>query len=88
MKKIIKDQATIEFLAFSIALDLPTADQTRYRTHLPLFGQIEPAMSTYKIMGTKIELSLVKTDERSWPVLRSDEKRTTEIIQVERAGKA
>ena len=39
-------------------------------------------------MGTKMELNLVKADSSSWPVLRSDEQRTGEIIQVGRAGRA
>lgn len=88
LKKIIKEQAKVGFSASSIALDLPTADSTRYKTEVPLFAQINPAKSTYKILGTKLELSLVKVDGSSWPVLRSDERRTAEIIQVGRAGRA
>ena len=88
LKKIIKQQAKVEFSASSIALDLPTANSTRYKTELPLFAQINAAESTYKVMGTKLELSLVKLDGTSWPVLRSDERRTAEIIQVGRAARA
>ncbi|MCJ1470189.1 hypothetical protein MMC07_008834, partial [Pseudocyphellaria aurata] len=88
LKKIIKEQAEVEFSSSSVALDLPTADSTRYKTEIPLFAQIDPVKSTYKILGTKLELSLVKLDGSSWPVLRSDERRTTEIIQVGRAGRA
>ena len=39
-------------------------------------------------MGTKMELTLVKADGNSWPVLRADERRTGEIIQVGNAGRA
>lgn len=88
LKKIIKEQAKVEFSASFVALDLPTADSTRYKTQVPLFAQIDAAKSTYKILGTKLELSLVKRDESSWPVLRNDERRTAEIIQVGRAGRA
>lgn len=38
-------------------------------------------------MGTKLEVNLVKADGASWPVLRSDEARTGEIIQVGKAGR-
>lgn len=41
----------------------------------------------YKIMGTKLEMTLVKADRISWPVLRNDEP-VTEIIQVGQAGRA
>lgn len=88
LKKIVKEQAKVEFSSSSIALDLPTADSTRYKTEVPLFAQINAAKSTYKILGTKLELSLFKVDGSSWPVLRSDERRTAEIIQVGRPGTA
>ena len=39
-------------------------------------------------MGTKVDFTLLKSDGASWPVLRGDEKRTGEIIQVGRAGRA
>ena len=35
-----------------------------------------------------MELTLVKADAVSWPTLRSDEQRTSEIIQIGRAGVA
>ena len=38
-------------------------------------------------MGTKLELTLAKADGTSWPVLRSDDKLTGEVIQVGRAGR-
>ena len=70
-------------------LDLPTSDNRRYNTEFPLFGQIDTARSTYKITGTKLEMTLAKADGTSWPTLRSDEQRiTNEIIQVGRAGRA
>lgn len=72
----------------TVTLDLPTADNKRYKTDVPLFGRIDTAQSKYKIMGTKLELSLAKMDGSSWPTLRSDEQRTSEIIQVGKAGRA
>lgn len=87
LKKIIKDQAKVDFDVSSVTLDLRTANHTRYKNVIPLFGQIDTANSTFKIMGTKLELTLVKADRTSWPVLRSDE-RVTEIIQVGQAGRA
>jgi hypothetical protein len=60
----------------------------RYKAEVELYGSIDTAASSFKIMGTKLELTLVKLDGASWPVLRADEKRTGEIIQVGRAGRA
>ena len=87
LKKIDKSRARVEFTSpTTISLDLPTADQKRYEKKMPLFGPIDQAKSTFKIMGTKLELTLVKADGAGWPTLRSDEQRTSEIIQVGQAG--
>ena len=89
LKKIDKARAHVSFPSpTTVLLDLPTADQKRYKTELPLFGQIEPNKSSFKIMGTKLELTLAKADALGWPVLRSDENRGNDIIQVGKAGRA
>ena len=80
----------MDFAPTGISLDLVTTDSPpkRYKTVVPLFGPIDSAASSSKIMGTKLEVSLVKADGSSWPVLRSDEQRTGEIIQVGKAARA
>jgi len=90
LKKIDKANAKVDFLPTELSLDLPTTDASpkRYKSVIPLFGAIDTEASTFKIMGTKLEVSFVKADGASWPVLRSDEQRTGEIIQVGRAGRA
>ena len=89
LKKIDKGYAQVEFISqTAVLLDLPTADKKRFKAELPLFGHIDPVRSTYKITGTKLEMTLAKVDGVSWPTLRSDELRTSEIIQVGSAGRA
>ena len=89
LKKIDKGLAEVNFVSpATVLLDLPTADNKRYKNRLPLYGNIDTTRSTYKIMGTKLEMTLLKADELSWPTLRSDEQRTSEIIQIGRAGRA
>ena len=70
----------------TIDLDLPTSDAKRYRAIVPLFGAINPEKSKFTILGTKLEVVLAKAEVSSWPVLRSDDRHTGEIIQVGRAG--
>lgn len=53
-----------------------------------MFATIKPEESKFRILGTKLEMTLVKSDGASWPVLRSDDKPTGEMIQVGRAGRA
>jgi len=80
----------VEFSLQDILVDLPTSDNPpkRYKATVPLFGPIDTESSKFKIMGTKLEVTLVKADGASWPTLRSDEQRTGEIIQVGKAGRA
>jgi len=89
LKKINKETAKVEFSSTELSLDLPTTDASpkRYKAVVPLFGTIDPSSSSFKIMGTKLEVTFVKASGSSWPVLRSDEQRTGEIIQVGRAGR-
>lgn len=89
MKKIKKEVAKVDFKAKEIDLDLTTSDPTpkRYTETVPLFGDIDIEKSSFKILGTKLELTLVKADGASWPVFRNDEQLTGEILQIGRAGK-
>ncbi|RFU35978.1 hypothetical protein B7463_g342, partial [Scytalidium lignicola] len=90
LKKINKDVAKVEFTSSTtLDLDLITTDNPpkRYKAAVPLFGEIDPAASSFKIMGTKLELNLVKADGASWPTLRNDEARTGEILQIGKAGR-
>lgn len=89
LKKIDPARAIIKFSSpADIQLDLPTTDKKRYKTAIPLYGLIDPEKSSFKIMGTKLEMSLVKADGSGWPHLRSDERSTGEIIQVGKAARA
>jgi hypothetical protein len=89
LKKIDKSKATVDFAGErEVKLDLPTSDGKRYEALVPLFGSIDTEKSTFKVMGTKLEMTLAKKDGASWPVLRSDERTTGEILQIGRAARA
>lgn len=90
LKKINKETAKVEFKDKAIALDLVTTDAPpkRYTAEVPLYGAIDTEKSTHKILGTKLEVNLVKADGASWPVLRGDEALTGQILQIGRAGRA
>jgi len=89
LKKIDKDKAKVEFQDRAVDLDLPTTDTPvkRYKKLVQLWGAIDPAKSTFKVLGTKLEVSLAKADGASWPVLRAEDRPTGEILQVGRAGR-
>ncbi|KAK3204011.1 hypothetical protein GRF29_106g1346386 [Pseudopithomyces chartarum] len=87
LKKIEKDSAKVTFHDNHVELDLRTSDSKRYATDFLLYGTVKPEDCKYRILGTKLELTLVKADAAAWPVLRSDDKPTGEMIQVGRAGR-
>lgn len=88
LKKIVKEESSVTFGEQSVKLDLKTSDATPkvFRKEIELFGPIDGEKSSFKILGTKLELNLVKADGQAWPVLKADDERTGEIIQVGRAG--
>jgi hypothetical protein len=78
----------VDFKSTLVNLDLRTTDNKRYQAEFPLFATIKPEESKFRILGTKLEMTLAKADGTSWAVLRSDDKPTGEMIQVGRAGRA
>ncbi|EXM10611.1 HSP20-like chaperone [Fusarium oxysporum II5] len=90
LKKIDKSTAKIELEPKQLNLDLTTTDSPpkRYTAEVPLYASIDPKKSSYRVLGTKLEFVLAKSDGTSWPVLRGDEALTGEILQVGRAGRA
>jgi len=89
LKKIDKETSTVKFTSDSVVdLDLHTSDKKHYKTSLELYGKINAEKSNFKILGTKLELTLAKADGASWPVLKADDPHTGSILQVGRAGVA
>ncbi|BDD59469.1 Integrin beta-1-binding protein 2 [Monascus purpureus] len=88
LKKIDKENARVEFSSKSIAFDLPTTDNKRFKDTYSLFAAIDPEKSQFRVLGTKLELTLAKADGTSWPVLRSDDKWSGERIQIGQAARA
>jgi hypothetical protein len=87
LKKIDKERSKVEFAdSETVDLDLHTGDSKNYQTSMKLFGPIKPEQSSFKIMGTKLELTIVKAEAVGWPVLRADDPHTGSIIQAGRAG--
>lgn len=89
LKKIDKAKSKVIFSSpTTLDLDLLTTDNKRFASAISLYAPIDTKASVFKIMGTKLELTMVKADGTAWPVLRSDERPTGEIIQIGRAGRA
>lgn len=86
LKNINRDTATVTFPdSTSMAVDLPTSDNKRFKQTMPLFAAVDVEKCKWKVMKTKFEGVLVKQEAGGWPTLRRDERGTGERIQVGKA---
>lgn len=90
LKKIDAKRSRVEFLADGegVEVDLRTADGKRYANSLHFYGKVRPEESGFKVLGTKLELTIVKAEPVGWQVLRAEDPLTGSIIQAGRAGTA
>ncbi|KAK9356200.1 HSP20-like chaperone [Lipomyces doorenjongii] len=72
-KKCDESKSSIEFFEDSLALDLMHLGTKRFKTEFQLYGPIVPEKSKYKVMGTKVEITLAKANGLSWGGLRAGE---------------
>ncbi|KAA1474855.1 chord-domain-containing protein [Dentipellis sp. KUC8613] len=73
-KQADKERSSIAFEENQIHLDILLPGPKRFRRSLKLFGPIDAATSTYKYYGTKVELTLKKSDARSWTLLEKTDR--------------
>jgi hypothetical protein len=89
LKKIDAAKSSVKFSGpETIDFDLTTSDGKHYVASVPLYGETVPAENKFKVMGTKLELTLKKADSEGWPVLRKTDQHTGQIIQSGNAGMA
>ncbi|KAI4152989.1 MAG: hypothetical protein LQ340_002577 [Diploschistes diacapsis] len=75
VKGVPNDKAAIDIQPGSIAISFPLPTGSDYDFSLdPLFARIDPSSSSYKILSTKIELTLQKAEPgRKWHSLEGTE---------------
>lgn len=89
LKKIDKERAKVEFQKDAVELDLPTSDGKRFRRRVETWREIVPEKCEKKILGTKLEMVLVKEEGGlGWPVLTKGEETSGQRIQIGKALRA
>jgi len=68
-KQVDKERSTVVFESEKIHIDLYLPGGKRFKRSLELFGTIDPDASSFKVLGTKVELNLKKSDGKSWTIL-------------------
>lgn len=84
-KNINPDTLKIQFSNKSVSISFPSAANSEYNYNLdPLFAEINSTESTFKVYGTKLEITLVKVDKSlKWNSLeRSGDDDTVQPIQT------
>ncbi|GAA5996355.1 cysteine and histidine-rich domain-containing protein [Rhodotorula paludigena] len=66
-KQADKEASSVKFEVEAMHVDLILPSRKRFTKSFPLYGPIDPAASSYKVLGTKCEIELAKADARSWP---------------------
>lgn len=62
-----KELSKVTFEPEALHVDLILPSKKRFTKTWNLFGPITPSESSFKILGTKVEIVLAKADGRSWP---------------------
>ncbi|PPQ77512.1 hypothetical protein CVT25_011309 [Psilocybe cyanescens] len=73
-KQVDKERSTVKFEDNKAILDLFLPNRRRFMRTLDFFGGIDPSSCTFKVFGTKVELTLQKSDARSWTVLEKTDR--------------
>lgn len=72
-KKINEDKLVVDFNSSSVSISFPSAANSEYNYHLdPLYGEIIPSESKYKVYSTKLEITLKKKEAHKWPGLEQE----------------
>jgi len=64
-----KEASKVTFDQQQLHLDLHLPGNKRVVKTLTLYGPIDPAKCSYRILGTKVDITLTKPAAASWPVL-------------------
>ncbi|KAI5952393.1 SGT1 [Candida jiufengensis] len=78
-KNVPQDKLDIKFDSNSLSISFPNKiTNSEYNYNLdPLFDEINPSESSYKVYGTKLEIYLKKTTPTKWSTLEKPQSTTT-----------
>jgi len=68
------DSLKVNFHKQSISIEFPTSTSSEFQYNIaPLFGDIIPSESSYRVFSTKLELTLQKSSSVKWKELKREE---------------
>ncbi|BGP30165.1 hypothetical protein JCM10296v2_001917 [Rhodotorula toruloides] len=87
-KQADKEASVVRFESEAMHVDLVLPSRKRFTKSFPLYGPIDPSASSYKILGTKCEITLAKADARSWPSITTLDPELASKFQIQLAFSA
>jgi len=75
-----KELSKVTFTADTLEVDLFLPSRKRFTKTWTLYGPIEASASSFKILGTKLEIVLAKGDARSWPSIAALDAGNTNFV--------
>eukprot|EP00158_Paraphelidium_tribonemae_P003390 Partr_v1_DN26091_c1_g1_i1_m390 putative CHORD len=72
-KNVDPSSVTVQFKDQQLLVDIILPSKQKSRLHTDLFQPIDTSSSSYKVMGTKIEVVLKKSNGISWPSIEPNE---------------
>lgn len=86
-KNIKQDQLNIKFDVSSVTVSFPNSENSEYNYTLdPLYDTISQEKSSFKVYGTKLEITLVKQKAGKWPTLEKSAEPVEKIAEAKEPG--
>ncbi|KAG7661670.1 SGT1 [[Candida] subhashii] len=72
-KGVKEEKLKVDFEKRAVSISFPSGSNSEYNYHLdPLFDEIDPEQSKYKIFSTKLEIQLKKKEAKKWSSLEAE----------------
>ncbi|AAW46894.1 hypothetical protein CNBM2140 [Cryptococcus deneoformans B-3501A] len=87
----LKDDVKVEFGTDSVIINLPALAPSTEEQRIalkPLASTLSPGSSTYRVLGTKIELKLAKAGGMTWPCLLAEERKGAAVVPQQQVPEA
>lgn len=71
-KRVDESKLKVDFETNAVSISFPNGANSEYNYHLdPLFAEIDPEQSKYKLYSTKLEIQLKKKEGKKWASLEA-----------------
>lgn len=82
-KNIKEPELEVDFTSNGVHVSFPTGGGSQYSYNMePLFSEINVSESSYRVFGTKLEITMKKASSQKWPTLEASSAAATQYSTV------